>query len=194
MPESAGSTDSVEVTTAPVDPSLRVRTRRPRLRRLFLRVSVAVAAVMILMVIFPPFLVPVDGTVTSRFFLRTDPESPFLFDVEHHRGIDFGAASGTLVRASRSGRILGVTEDPAYGLRVDIRHPLGLTTRYAHLSDSNVQEGQWIWRRGRVGSVGMSGRATGPHLHFEIQIGERSLPPGVFLMFGQLRRAVLSSG
>ena len=92
------------------------------------------------MIIFPPFLIPVDGPVTSRFSLRTDPESLFLFDVEHHRGIDFGAASGPPVRAARSGRVVAVTEDPTYGLMIDIRHPLGLTTRYAHLSETRVRE------------------------------------------------------
>ena len=142
--------------------------------------------------IYPPFLIPVEGAVTSRFFLRTNPESSFLFDVEHHRGIDFGAESGTPVRAARSGRVVSVEDHPTYGLMVEVRHPLGLHTRYAHLSATSIREGQWVWRRRRIGAVGMTGRATGPHLHFEITAGDRSLPPGFFLLFHSLRRAMAS--
>jgi murein DD-endopeptidase MepM/ murein hydrolase activator NlpD len=167
------------------------KTPRPWLRRLLWRAAAAGGLILILLVIYPPFLVPVDGSVTSRFFLRTVPESPFLFDVEHHRGIDFGAPAGTRVGAARSGRVIRVAEDAAYGNVVDVRHPLGMVTRYAHLSEVSVREGQWRWRGARVGSVGMTGRATGPHLHFEIRLGERSLPPGFFLLFHQLRRAVI---
>jgi murein DD-endopeptidase MepM/ murein hydrolase activator NlpD len=166
--------------------------RRPIVRKVLKWVGIAAAASLVLAIIYPPFLVPVQGPVTSRFFLRTDPESIFLFDVEHHRGIDIGAAHGTPVRAARSGRVIRVLRHETYGLIVEVRHPLGLTSRYAHLSASNVETGDWIWRRRRVGSVGMTGRATGPHLHFEIRLGNWSLPPGLFLLPHQIRRLVVS--
>ena len=169
------------------------RTRRPRLRRLLIRLGLVVAGIVLLMVTFPPFLVPVDGVVTSRFFLRTEPESIFLFDVEHHRGIDFGTTSGRAIRAARSGRVVSVTRNSTYGMVVDVRHPLGMITRYAHMSVQSVREGQWVWRRRKIGEVGMTGRATGAHLHFEVRLGNRSLPPGLFLMFDQLRRTVLGT-
>ncbi len=159
-------------------------------RRVALRLALVTAGLMVLMVAWPPFLIPVDGSVTSRFFLRNVPESPFLFDIEHHRGIDIGAPTGTRVGTARTGRVVAVTEDPAYGLVVDIRHPLGMVTRYAHLSEQSVRQGQWVWRGRRIGGVGMTGRATGPHLHFEIRIGERSVPPGFLLVFHQLRRSI----
>jgi murein DD-endopeptidase MepM/ murein hydrolase activator NlpD len=158
---------------------------------LLTRTGLVAAGFVILGVAVPPFLVPVEGPVTSRFFFRSVPESIFLFDIEHHRGIDFGAPLGTPARAARSGRVVSSSEDPAYGLVVDIRHPLGVVTRYAHLSTVDVREGQWVWRRFRVGRVGMTGRATGPHLHFEIRIGDRSVPPGALLFFARVRQAIL---
>jgi murein DD-endopeptidase MepM/ murein hydrolase activator NlpD len=165
-------------------------TTRRWFRRVALRLALVAAALMLLMVVWPPVLVPVDGSVTSRFFLRTVPESPFFFDVEAHRGLDIGAPEGSRVGAARTGRVVAVRDDPAYGLVVDIRHPLGVVTRYAHLSRQDVRVGQWVWRGRRIGAVGMTGRATGPHLHFEIRVGGRSVPPGPFLVFHQLRRAV----
>lgn len=167
------------------------RVRHPGLRRVLIRGGIAVFAVVVVSVVWPPFLIPVDGPVTSRFFLRTVPESIFLFDVEHHRGIDFGAPTGTPVRSSRSGRVVSVWTSPTYGLVIDVRHPLGFVSRYAHLSGANVEPGDWVWRAHRIGSVGMTGRATGPHLHFEIRLRDRSLPPGFFLMFHQVRRTIL---
>jgi murein DD-endopeptidase MepM/ murein hydrolase activator NlpD len=184
----AGDDSSIPDSVAPEKPR---RARRPRLRRLLIRLGLTGAGILLLMVLFPPFMVPVDGRITSRFFLRTEPESIFLFDVEHHRGIDFGAASGAAIRAARSGRVVSVAPNPTYGMVVDIRHPLGMITRYAHMSEQSVLEGQWVWRRRKIGEVGMTGRATGPHLHFEIRLADRSLPPGLFLMFDQLRRTVL---
>ena len=160
-------------------------------RHLASRLALLGIALMLLMVVWPPFLIPVDGSVTSRFFLRTVPESPFFFDVERHRGIDIGAPVGTRVGAARSGRVISVRNDPAYGMVVDVRHALGMVTRYAHLSRVDVSEGRWLWRGRKVGEVGMSGRATGPHLHFEIRIGQRSVPPGFFLIFHQVRRSVV---
>jgi len=158
---------------------------------MLLRIGLALAALLVVLVAFPPFLIPVEGRVTSRFFIRTVPESIFLFDVEPHRGIDFGAPAGTRVRAARSGRVISVSMSPTYGLVMDVRHPFGVVTRYAHLSSVSVETGAWVWRGRGIASVGMSGRATGPHLHFEVRLGERSLPPGFFLMFAQARRAVL---
>lgn len=170
-------------------PSGRPRSRR-LLRWILVRGGIGLAALLAILVIYPPFILPVTGPVTSRFFLRTAPDSIFLFDVEHHRGIDIGAPEGSPVRAARSGRVVDVAESPTYGLVVDVRHPLGMVTRYAHLSRIDVREGQWVWRRRRLGAVGMTGRATGPHLHLEFRLGDRSLPPGFFLMFHQARRAL----
>ena len=158
-----------------------------RVRRIGL---VAIGAAVLIAIVYPPFLIPVRGPTTSRFFIRNAPDSDRLFDFEHHTGIDIGAPSGTRVMASRSGRVVATGSDPDYGIYVDVRHPLGWRTRYAHLSAASVHEGQWIWRRGTIGSVGMTGRTTGPHLHFEIRVGNRPVPPGLFLLFHGIRRSI----
>jgi murein DD-endopeptidase MepM/ murein hydrolase activator NlpD len=167
------------------------RTTRSRLTIRIRRVSIiTIGSVLLLCVLFPPFLIPVHGTTTSRFFLRNAPDSNRLFDFETHHGIDIAAPIGTPVIASRSGRVINVGTSGDYGTYIDIRHPLGVVTRYAHLSRTNVSEGQWVWRRKTIGAVGMTGRTTGPHLHFEVRLGNRPLPPGVFLFFHGIRRLI----
>ena len=163
------------------------RSFRQRIRRIGI---ITILAVIALGVLYPPFLIPVRGTTTSGFFIRNAPDSTRLFDFEHHSGLDIAAPIGTRVMASRSGRVIAVGNDPDYGTFVDVRHPLGSVTRYAHLSSATVSVRRWVWRRGSVGAVGMTGRTTGPHLHFEVRLGSRPLPPNVFLFFHALRRAI----
>ena len=158
-----------------------------RLRRIGL---IALLSAIAIGILYPPFLIPVRGPTTSRFFIRNAPDSNQLFDFENHTGIDIAAPVGTRVMASRSGRVVAVGRDPDYGIYVDVRHPLGWRTRYAHLARASVREGQWVWRRGTIGEVGMTGRTTGPHLHFEIRIGNTPVPPGLFLLLHGIRRAI----
>ncbi|TFH04358.1 MAG: M23 family metallopeptidase [Spirochaetales bacterium] len=174
-PETAGATVDGRMTIA-------ARLRRISLVGLALAVSLTLA--------FPPFLIPLDGVTTSRFFVRNAPDSGRLFDYEHHTGVDIAGAVGARVRASRSGRVVTVGADADYGIYVDIRHVFGLVTRYAHLSRATVTQGRWIWRRMKIGEVGMTGRATGPHLHFEVRLGGRAFPPGMVLVFHNVRRMI----
>ena len=152
---------------------------------------IAAACLLAGLIAVPPFLVPVAGVTSSRFFIRNAPDDPRLFAFEHHTGLDIAAVIGTRVGASRSGRVVAVGTDAAYGRFVDIHHLLGWTTRYAHLSSVAVREGRFVVRGRKIGEVGMTGRATGPHLHFEIRVGRRALPPGTLLVFHQVRRALL---
>jgi murein DD-endopeptidase MepM/ murein hydrolase activator NlpD len=133
----------------------------------------------------------VDGATSSRFFIRNAPDSPRLFAFEHHTGLDIAAATGTRVGASRSGRVIATGTDASYGRFVDVRHLFGWVTRYAHLSSISVREGRFVVRGGKLGEVGMTGRATGPHLHFEVRIVGRAIPPGVLLVFHGIRRALI---
>jgi murein DD-endopeptidase MepM/ murein hydrolase activator NlpD len=175
--------------TAPGTPSAAGR----RLRCRFLRATaVGVAALLLVSILIPPFLIPVAGVTSSRFFIRNAPDSPRLFDFEHHTGLDIAAPTGTRVGASRSGRVVATGDDPAYGLYVDVRHLFGWVTRYAHLSRIDVREGRLVLRGAKVGEVGATGRVTGPHLHFELRIAGRAYPPGVFLLFHRLRRSIIA--
>jgi len=171
---------------------VRVPGRAQEVSRRFLRATVIGAiALTTFSTLVPPFLIPVDGTTSSRFFLRNAPDSPRLFTFEHHTGLDVAAPIGTRVGASRSGRVVAIGDDPSYGRYVDVRHLFGVITRYAHLSSVNVRERRLIVRGAKLGEVGMTGRTTGPHLHFEVRIAGRAMPPGPLLAFHSVRRAII---
>ncbi len=142
-----------------------------------------------LSLVVPPFLPPVDGVVTSRFFIRFAPDR--FGAVELHRGVDFAAPHGSPVRASRSGIVRTVGSSPTLGTYVIITHLLGWETRYAHLGKARISEGAFVFRGAAIGSVGSSGRSTGPHVHFEIGPRGSWLPPGPFLFFAHIRSRLL---
>lgn len=114
---------------------------------------------------------PVEFTrISSRFALAR--KHPILGRMRAHRGVDYAAPTGTPVRAAGDGRILAIGNQGGYGKTVVIDHGRGITTLYAHLSrfapglarGSRVRQGQTI------GFVGMTGLATGPHLHYEFRV------------------------
>lgn len=142
-------------------------------------------------IVVPPYVVPVNGEITSRYFLRTRPESSFALALEAHRGLDFAAPPGTPVRASKSGIVAEVGWSDTLGRFVHINHWLGFSTRYAHLSGTSVRSGQLVIKWQRIGAVGQTGRTTGPHLHFEVAFLGRRLPPGLFLLIDSGRRGLL---
>ena len=130
-----------------------------------------------------PFGKPLDGTpeVTSPFGARLDP---FLGRPALHTGIDLRDDTGTEVRATAPGRVVSAGPVNGYGIMVEIDHGAGLTTRYAHLSASAVDAGQSIDAGAIVGRVGATGRATGPHLHYETRIDGAPVDPLRFLQAG----------
>jgi peptidoglycan hydrolase-like protein with peptidoglycan-binding domain len=95
-----------------------------------------------------------------------------------HPGLDFPAATGTPVVAARAGRVVraGFSAD-GYGNQVVLAHGGGVRTRYAHLSSIAVSRGQWVPLGARVGRVGATGFATGPHLHFEVLVRGAAVAP-----------------
>jgi len=111
---------------------------------------------------------PVDPVhVTSAFGLREDP----LGDGERrHVGVDLAAAEGQRVLAAGDGTVVFCGRRGGYGLHAVVRHGPLLATRYAHLSRLAVREGQKVERGDLVGNAGQTGRATGPHLHFELWV------------------------
>jgi murein DD-endopeptidase MepM/ murein hydrolase activator NlpD len=95
-----------------------------------------------------------------------------------HTGLDFPAAQGARVRAAAAGRVTKVGWDPAgYGNYVVVRHSRTAYTWYAHLSAVAVSVGRAVSRGSRIGSVGSTGSATGPHVHFELRIRRAALDP-----------------
>ncbi len=111
---------------------------------------------------------PTNGWLSSGFGNRIHPihRTPRL-----HAGVDLAAPTGTPIIASRGGTVTFVGWMSGYGYTVIVFHGNSTATLYAHMSAFSVQQGQYIAQGGRLGSVGMTGTATGPHLHFEVRIG-----------------------
>ena len=117
---------------------------------------------------------PVEGFLTSRFGKRP---SPFTGQTIFHKGIDIGARSGTPVLSTAKGKVILARYDGAYGNSVVIDHGAGMTTRYAHMKKLSVREGQAISRGDQIGTVGSTGRSSGPHLHYEVRLNNVPVDP-----------------
>jgi murein DD-endopeptidase MepM/ murein hydrolase activator NlpD len=125
-----------------------------------------------------PSLWPVEGRVGSSFGEREDPingEGAF------HSGIDIDAPYGTPVRAAADGDVETASMASGYGREVVLDHGHGLLTVYGHLSAFAVIPGQHVTRGEVIGYVGQSGRATGPHLHYEVRVHNVPVNPHKYL-------------
>lgn len=113
-----------------------------------------------------------SGFTNSRFH-------PILRRWRAHRGVDYAANSGTPVQATGSGVVVRRGWGEAYGRVIDVRHPNGFLTRYAHLSGwaRGLAVGSRVTQGEVIGYVGMTGLATGPHLHYEMHVGGRPIDP-----------------
>jgi murein DD-endopeptidase MepM/ murein hydrolase activator NlpD len=94
-----------------------------------------------------------------------------------HSGVDFPAPTGAPVYAAQSGRVTWAGWNGGWGFLVVVAHGHGERSMYAHLSRIDVRVGVWVGQGVRVGLVGASGHATGPHLHFEVRIRGASVDP-----------------
>ena len=104
--------------------------------------------------------------VTSRFGVR---KHPVLGYTRNHNGTDYGVPIGTPVWAVGDGRIVRAGWQGGYGQLVEVVHPNGWISQYAHLSRIMVRRGQHVSQKQTVGLVGQSGLATGPHLHYGLK-------------------------
>ena len=112
--------------------------------------------------------------VTSGFAMRMHP---ILQTMRAHKGVDYGAPAGTPVRAVGDGTVAFAGQQNGYGNVVEIRHANDRNTLYAHLSRIDVRKGQRIEQGQRLGAVGATGWATGPHLHFEFRVAGQHQDP-----------------
>jgi murein DD-endopeptidase MepM/ murein hydrolase activator NlpD len=112
--------------------------------------------------------------ITSGFAMRFHP---ILQDWRQHRGVDYGAPSGTAVRTVADGVVDFAGWKNGYGNVVSVKHGKDRSTVYAHLSRIDVRRGQSIEQGSRIGAVGATGWATGPHLHFEFKVGGMQKDP-----------------
>ncbi len=122
---------------------------------------------------------PVKGRISSNFGLRIDP---FEGRLKQHNGIDIAIEEGTEIKASASGKVGFSGEAKGYGKVVIIEHEGGYSTLYGHNSLNFVKKGDLVEAGQVIALSGSSGRATGPHLHFELRKDGEALDPS--FLFG----------
>jgi murein DD-endopeptidase MepM/ murein hydrolase activator NlpD len=123
--------------------------------------------------------VPIPGApITSGFGPRVHP---IFGDVRTHTGIDFGASSGTPIRAAADGVVVSAGSLGGYGNATVVDHGNSLATLYGHQSQIVVSPGQRVSRGQVIGYVGCSGYCTGPHLHFEVRVQGTPVDPMQYL-------------
>ena len=125
-----------------------------------------------------PSLWPVIGHLTGTFGERMDP---FSGEGAFHTGVDISSQYGDGVRVTADGMVVEAGEHTGYGRLVVVDHGSGITTYYGHLSSYNVMVGQQLKRGDVIGNVGVSGRSTGPHVHYEVRINGAPVNPMRFL-------------
>ena len=118
------------------------------------------------------------GRVTEGFGQRQDP---FRGEGVFHSGVDISTAFGTRVECPGDGIVMPRVGIPATATRLSSITDLGLTTRYGHLSKIFVVVGQEVKRGEVIGAVGMTGRTTGPHLHYEVIVNDTPVNPMKYL-------------
>ncbi|HEV2731426.1 MAG TPA: M23 family metallopeptidase [Terriglobales bacterium] len=138
-----------------------------------------------------PNLWPVEGPVTGSFGERIDP---FNGEGAFHSGIDIGSSLGQPVIAPADGVVLFADFMGGYGRAVIVDHGRGITTRYGHLGNFAVAPGQHVQRGDVLGYVGLSGRSTGPHLHYEVRINDTPVNPHKYLRLTVANAGGFSAG
>lgn len=126
----------------------------------------------------PHLILPVAGRASSGYGLRADP---IKHEMINHPGFDLAAPTGTQVTAAAGGTVVHAGPAGTYGNLVTVRHANGFETRYAHLSEVDVKEGDTVQAGQDVGKVGTTGYSTGPHLHFEVRKDGQAIDPAPLL-------------
>lgn len=130
-----------------------------------------------------PLTAPVDYYhVTSGYGKRKDP---FNGKWARHEGMDLAGPYGSTVFATSAGTVVSAGWHPGYGRMVEIDHGMGIQTRFGHLRQIAVAKGDRVGFREKIGTLGSSGRSTGPHVHYEILVDGKPVDPANFLKAGK---------
>jgi murein DD-endopeptidase MepM/ murein hydrolase activator NlpD len=121
-----------------------------------------------------PMLKSLGGKVTSTYGWRQDPVDG---SARFHKGTDIAVPEGRDVPAARAGKVVFAGELAGYGRTVVVAHDGRVSTRYAHLSEIGVKPGDQVAAGQPIGKSGSTGKATGPHLHFEVLEGGQPIDP-----------------
>ena len=125
-----------------------------------------------------PTLWPVIGPITGAFGERIDP---FNGEGAFHAGVDISCHYGQQVIAPADGIVTFAGPYNGYGRMIEVDHGNGITTRYGHLSGVAVADGETVHKGQIIGYVGLTGRSTGPHLHYEVRIHDTPVNPHKYL-------------
>ena len=124
------------------------------------------------------FIEPIDSVITSQFgkrrFINSNPRSP-------HMALDIRGAVGEKIVAPKTGIVVLAEQHFYGGNKIILDHGGGLFTAYSHLNKFEVQEGEVVQQGEIIGYVGMTGRVTGPHLHWEVYLNEERINPELLI-------------
>ncbi|HEY1812582.1 MAG TPA: M23 family metallopeptidase [Kofleriaceae bacterium] len=134
---------------------------------------------------------PIPQTLSSGYGWRDDP---IRHTWRFHSGTDFPADYGTPVLAAGAGTVIYAGRFAGYGNCVQIDHGGGVITLYGHMRKIEVKKGATVAAGDRIGQVGSTGRATGPHLHFEIRLDNRPVDPVAAMSIAQIWRDSPTAG
>jgi murein DD-endopeptidase MepM/ murein hydrolase activator NlpD len=129
---------------------------------------------------YTPSLWPVMGHITGSFGERLDP---FSGEGTFHAGVDISSQYGDEVRTTADGVVAMVKTEAGYGRLVVVDHGFGVATWYGHLSGFRTRLGARVKRGEVIGYTGVSGRVTGPHVHYEVRIHGAPVNPWRYLRF-----------
>ena len=126
-----------------------------------------------------PSIAPVRGILTDGFGGRSDP---FTGEAGQHNAVDISSAMGQSVRSPADGIVVKAEWANGYGNVIYVSHGYGYSTRYGHLSSFAVRPGQRVKRGDILGTVGSTGRSTGPHLHYEVRVNNNPVNPLEYIL------------
>ena len=126
-----------------------------------------------------PSIAPTKGWVTSSFGYRT---SPFTGNREFHRGVDIAARKGTAIIAPADAKVRYAGQRRHLGNTLVLRHGYGVETVYGHLAELKVKRGQMVKRGETIALMGTTGRSTGPHLHYQVEVNRVPVNPRNYIL------------
>lgn len=124
--------------------------------------------------IVPPIVIKKGVYISSRFGYRVHPVTKKW---HFHKGVDVAAPIGTYVYAIADGQVTMAKRNGSAGNEIRIKHKNGVESRYMHMQKRTVKVGDKVKAGQLIGTVGDTGNATGPHLHFQLQVGGKAVNP-----------------
>lgn len=126
-----------------------------------------------------PSTLPAEGWLSSPFGYRSNP---FVGAKTFHAGIDIANREGTFIRAPADGLVTYASTQGGFGKVIRIDHGYGIVTKYGHTAQILVRSGERVKRGQKIAMMGSSGRSTGPHLHYQVEVKGKPVNPRSFIL------------